>query len=84
MTNNIRDLLDQMYDVPDAHKNNAYLPAGNCPVCSSKGQWRRGIGFEHEKICMAHEPHVVWCPSDIEDYRNALAELQKGQGGDGI
>lgn len=27
------------------------IDAYKCPLCEGKGQWRRGVGFEHEKIC---------------------------------
>lgn len=34
-----------------------------CPKCEGKGQWRRGVGFEHEMICM--KCHVTWEPDEV-------------------
>lgn len=33
-----------------------------CPQCGGSGQWRRGVGFEHEKICM--KCSKVWDPEE--------------------
>jgi len=39
------------------------VTAGNrCPNCSNAGNWRRGVGFEHEKICLAC--NLVWEPGE--------------------
>lgn len=50
-----------------------------CPECDGPGQWRRGVGFEHEKICMAKhgdKGHIVWCPDDIRN-QQAAALLER-------
>lgn len=72
------------YSIPQAHAANCDLRSGQCPTCGKGGRWRNGVGFEHEKICMAHTPASVWCPSDIEDARAAQAEDARGRSGDGI
>lgn len=72
------------YEIPFAHAVNCDLLPGQCPVCGKSGRWRNGVGFEHEKICMAHSPACVWCPGDIEDARRAQAEESRGKAGDGI
>lgn len=55
-----------------------------CPICDSPGQWRRGVGFEHERICMrpmhAAGRDVIWEPAnhagyDVHDH--VLAELRR-------
>ena len=71
-------------EIPEAHRLDATRPAGRCPRCEGAGRWRSGLGFEHEKICMRHEPSEVWCPGDIQRYREIVAEQQIGQDGFGI
>ena len=70
--------------LPEAHRLDAKRPATTCPNCDGSGRWRRGVGFEHEKICMKHEPYVVWCPGDIQQYRHIVAIEMIGQDGYGI
>lgn len=44
----------------------ARLKELRCPNCSGSGQWRRGVHFEHEKICMKCKPHTVWEPDPYQ------------------
>lgn len=34
----------------------------HCPKCHSKGQWRHGVPFEHEMICLQCSPSESWEP----------------------
>ena len=72
------------YHIPAAHAENSGLPSSRCPVCGKDGRWRSGVGFEHEKICLAHSPASVWCPDDIDCARKMMASDAIGRCGDGI
>lgn len=61
-------------------KNHDLKPT-QCPN-GHKGQWRRGVGFEHEMICM--KCHEVWDPDEVVTTRRELARSLLGTGGDGI
>lgn len=74
--------ISREYDIPDAHIKDATLSAYCCPKCRGRGRWRTAVHFDHEKICC--DLRVVWCPEDIEAYRERLARELAGSGGDGI
>lgn len=47
--------------IPELHAKE-YNPY-TCPKCGRNGQWRRGVPFENEKICM--KCHFTWDPSEL-------------------
>lgn len=57
------------------------IDAYKCPLCERKGQWRRGVGFEHEKICLSknHEQAVSWDPERVLEYRQCLNFIESTQ-----
>ena len=64
----------------------SYKNPYRCPECNGSGGWRRGVGFEHQKICMSknHKKSVIWDPYDIEKENKRLELSLKNQFGDGI
>lgn len=78
------DNLFSLWDVPQAHRDDAKLSVQNCPLCGRMGQWRRGQEFDHEKICMRHSPAPTWCPGAIKDYREMVSQKLIGVDGSGI
>lgn len=40
------------------------VAGSHCPACGWKGQWRRGVHFDHEKICMECKPSTTWEPGE--------------------
>jgi len=60
---------------------NLNIKSSECPN-GHRGQWRRGVGFEHEMICM--QCHTVWEPDAIIEARAELSYSLVGTGGDGI
>lgn len=73
---------DEAYDIPQAHKDDSSLSAYNCPICRKNGHWRSGVHFEHQKRCGGC--NQVWCPYDIEEWRQARAMELENQDGAGI
>ena len=47
-----------------------------CPACNSAGRWRRGVNFEHERICTKCDPCIVWEPGEMVDIP---AKTKKGK-----
>lgn len=63
----------------DGHREDATLSPYHCPVCRGAGMWRRGVHFDHEKICC-----VTWDPQYVIDFRRYWAAEFVNQFGDGI
>ena len=62
--------------IPRAHVNNPILASSSCPMCFQSGKWRSGVEFDHQMICMRHDPHAIWCPATIQQARE-LDRLEK-------
>lgn len=81
-TEQVVDHWKSVFEIPDAHASDPSLSSDRCPECSNTGQWRRGAGFEGQKICMTC--HRVWCPDSIDSFREIVAGELTNVGGDGI
>jgi hypothetical protein len=45
------------------------VPHSDCPQCSKPGRWRRGVGFEHERICTGERCWTSWQPGEAVEVR---------------
>lgn len=53
-----------------------------CPKCSRRGNWRHGVGFEHEMIC--YSCWLEWCPAERQERLQELIDSQLNVDGGGI
>jgi hypothetical protein len=81
VTQEIEKLFD-LYDVPQAHRDDPSLSENYCPEHKTLGRWRSGADFDHMRICS--KCWSVWTPSSIKSYRSYIADELQNVGGDGI